>query len=330
MVILSEYAYYKDPTVIDTIMPILAANQGVLVVASTPAGKNSFYQLYKLAQSLPDWWTYFKTVEDTKHITPEALEAERKRMSPEMFLQEFYCDFSRGISGAVFGMALANLRREGHITHVNFNPGLLVHVSFDIGLSKGNSTAIIWFQILGDNHSINIIDCYSSINQGLDFYANLLQERQHKYGYKMGIYLAPHDLMVREWGAGAVTRYEKARQLDITFTVLDQALLEDQIENSLTHFSKVWIDETKCKALIDALENYHREWNEQHQVYGKPVHNWASNYSSAFMGIFLGLHHCQTTRSAQDYDKIRNEALYGRNYGGSGFFRDALRDQGIK
>jgi phage terminase large subunit len=330
MVILSEFAYYEDPTVLDTVSPILAANNGVLIIASTPQGKNSFYQLYQQAKTWPDWFTYFKTVEDTQHISAEALESEKRRMSPEMFLQEFFCDFNRGIDGTIFGKALQNAKRDGHLTHVSFNPGLLVHISIDIGLSKGNATTIIWFQIVGDGQMINIIDCYSSENLGLDFYAALLQERQQKYGYKMGIYLAPHDLAVREWGAGAVTRYEKARQLDITFTTLDQHLLADQIENTLTYFPKVWIDETKCKSLIDALENYYREWDEQRQVYKpKPVHNWASNYASAFMGIFLGLHHCQTTKSADEYDRIRQEALYGKNHGLPRVFRDSLRNQGF-
>jgi hypothetical protein len=243
-------------------------------------------------------------------------------MSPEMYLQEYFCDFQRGVDGTIFGKSLNNLRREGHITSVVWQPQLLVHVSIDIGLSKGNATTIIWFQIVGDNHIINIIDCYSSENLGLDYYAGILASKPYKYG----VYLAPHDLAVREWGAGAVTRYEKARQLDITFTTLDQHLLADQIENALTHFPKVWIDEVKCKSLIDALENYYREWDEQRQVYKpKPVHNWASNYASAFMGIFLGLHHCATTKSGDEYVKMRNEALYGTNNNIPRIFREGMR-----
>jgi hypothetical protein len=322
MIILSEFAYYEDPTVLDTVTPILAANGGVLVLASTPQGKNTFYTIYKMAQELPDWWTYLRTVDDTKHISAEALAFEKKRMSPEMYLQEYYCDFSRGVDGTIFGKSLQNLRREGHITSVVWQPGLLVHVCIDIGLSKGNATTIIWFQVIGDNHIINIIDCYSSENLGLDYYAGILASKPYKYGK----YLAPHDLAVREWGGGAVTRYEKARQLDIDFTILDQHLLADQIENALTHFPKVWIDETKCKSLIDALENYYREWDEQRQVYKpKPVHNWASNYASAFMGIFLGLHHCASGKSGDEYMKMRQEALYGGNNNLPRIFRDGLK-----
>ncbi len=326
MVVLSEFAYYDDPTVLDTVTPILAANQGVLVLASTPQGKNTFHQIYKMAQELPDWYTDIRTVDDMKHITPEALEFERKRMNPGKFLQEFYCSFDQGIDGAIFGKALRLLEREGHLTSVSWEPGLLVHLSIDIGLSKGNATTMIWFQVVGDGTIIRIIDCYSSENLGLDFYASLIQDKKDK-GWKIGVLLAPHDLAVREWGAGAVTRYEKARQLDIEFTILDQHLLVDQVENALTHFPKCWIDSVKCKSLIDALENYYREWDEQRQVYKpKPVHNWASNYASAFMGIFLGLHHTQSGKSGKEYVDIRNEALYGApNSNLPRIFRQGLR-----
>lgn len=324
LIVLSEFAYYDDPTVLDTVTPILAANQGVLIIASTPKGKNMFYQLYKMAQGLPDWYTELRTVQDTKHITAEALDFERQRMNPGKFLQEYFCDFQQGIDGAIFGRALLQLEKEGHITSVSWEPGLLVHLSIDIGLSKGNATTMIWFQVVGDGTIIRIIDCYSSENLGLDFYAGKIQEKKDK-GWKLGVLLAPHDLAVREWGAGAVTRYEKARQLDIEFTILDQHLLADQIENALTHFPKVWIDAVKCKALVDALENYYREWDELKQVYGKPVHNWASNFSSAFMGIFLGLHHTTSGKSGEEYTRMRQEALYGGNNNLPRIFRQGMR-----
>jgi phage terminase large subunit len=330
-IILSEFAYYfNGNAVLDVVSPIIAANpKGWLAIASTPRGKNAFWQIYTIAKTLPDWWTYIRTVDDTGHIPLNELENERKRMSYEKFREWYYCDFNRGVEGAIFGRALDSLRLNGHITYVVHQPQLLVHVCIDIGLSRGNATTIIWFQVIGDGQMINIIDCYSSENLGLDFYAALLQEKQQKYGYKMGISLAPHDLAVREWGGGAVTRYEKAKQLDINFTILDQHLLADQIENALTHFPKVWIDEIKCKSLIDALENYYREWDENNQVYKRnPVHNWASNYASAFMGMFLGLHHTYTTTRADEYEKIRNEALYGVQGNLPRIFRQGLKNQG--
>lgn len=311
LVVLSEFAYYDDPTVIDTVSPILAANGGSLVLASTPQGKNAYFQLYKMAQELPDWWVSTKTVDDMHHITFEELEKERKRMSHEKYLQEFYCDFNRGVDGAIFGKEIQRMRRDGRITSVSWEPGLLVHTAWDLGISKGNENCIIFFQVAGQGTIIRIIDCYSSANLGLDAYASILQEKGERYKY--GIHLAPHDIEVRENSDG-LSRWQKAQDLGIDFVTLKQTLLDDQIENTLTHIGKVWIDGTKCKSLLDALENYYREWDELRQVYRpKPVHNWASNYSSAFMAIFLGMQYCTTGKSPEEYDRIRNEALYGRN-----------------
>jgi hypothetical protein len=42
---------------------------------------------------------------------------------------------------------------------------------------------------------------------------------------------------------------------------------------------------------------------------GAVVHN--SNYASAFMGMFLGLHHTYSGRSANDYERLRQESQYG-------------------
>jgi intein/homing endonuclease len=42
------------------------------------------------------------------------------------------------------------------------------------------------------------------------------------------------------------------------------------------NFQKIYIDDTQCKTLIDALENYRREWDEQRKVHkNTPLHNWA-------------------------------------------------------
>jgi hypothetical protein len=328
-IILSEFAYYDDPTVLDTVMPIIAANNGWVALASTPQGKNTFHSVYKMAQELPDWWVYLKTTDDTQHISYESLQAERKRMSPELFAQEYECSFNRGIDGAIFGKALNSLRLNGHITSVTWEPGLLVHTAWDIGMSKGNDggkTAILFFQMVGNGTIFRLIDCYASHTIGLDAYVAIIQSKPYRYG----VHLGPHDLDQKEWGAGAVTRYEKARNLDITFTVIKQTLLSDQVETALTHFPKVWIDEVKCKALIDALENYYREWDEQRQVYKqKPVHNWASDYASAFMAIFLGMHHCMTGKAPEEYDKIRNEALYGPYSNLPRVFQKGLKEQGF-
>lgn len=325
LIILSEYAYYDDPTVMDTISPILAANGGTLIVCSTPNGKNAYWSLVQTAKELPDWWISTKTVDDMKHIAPEDLEFDRKRMSHEKYLQEYHVDFNRGIDGSVFGREIQSMVKQGRITTVAWEPGLLVHTAWDLGLSKGNETVILFFQIVGDGTIIRIIDCYHSANLGMDTYASIIQEKGQMYRY--GIHLAPHDLMVREY-SDATTRLQKAADLGIEFVVLPQVLLVDQVEGALTHFNKIWIDGVKCKKLIDGLENYYREWDELRQVYKpKPVHNWASNWASAFMAIFIGLPQLTRGKSGADYERLRNETLYGGNQNLPRIFRQGLNNQ---
>lgn len=311
LVILTEYGYYDDGSVLDTVGPILAANHGVLIINSTPNGKNFYWRDRELAKQLPDWWISTKTVHDMKHIDPAFLEAEKQRMSVEKYRQEYECDFNRGVDGAIFGRELQTMEKQGRITTVAWEPGLLVHTVWDLGLSKGNETVILFFQVVGDGTIIRIIDCYCASEIGLDRYAAVIQEKGTMYRY--GLHLAPHDIMVREY-SDATTRFQKAADLGIEFTVLNQTLLVDQIEGALTHINKVWIDKEKCRRLLDGLENYYREWDEQKGVYKpKPVHNWASNWASAFMGIFLGLPKITIGKSGEYFDRIRNEALYGSN-----------------
>lgn len=256
--------------------PILAANPiGTVIFLTTPLGKNHAWRMFETVKELPEWFVSLKKTSEIEHIPEEALEQEREQMSPELFAQEFECSFSRGQEGCVFGYDLEKMKQENRVTFLAYEPQMLTHLSIDIGVN--DNTTIIWFQTTADNSLIKIIDCYSNRGLGLDHYADIIQRKP--YWARMGKLLAPFDLKVREWGGGAVTRYEKARQLGLNFTVLDQLDLEDSIENTKTHFPKIWIDKTNCASLVDALENYYREWDEKKQDYKRePVHNWASHY----------------------------------------------------
>lgn len=307
MVVLSEFAYMQQD-VYNTVRPILAANGGTVIFLSTPFGKNHFYHLFEVAKELPDWFVLHKKTSEIKHISAEALEQERQQMSDQMFAQEYECSFSKGVDGSYYGKYLQTAKDEGRITAVAWEPGLLTHVAVDIGVK--DSTSLIFFQVVGDGTVIRIIDCYSNTGVGLDHYAHVIQSKPYRYGK----YFAPHDLMVREWGGGAITRYEKARQLDINFTVLEQITVADGIENVWTHFGKLWIDAEKCRSLINALENYRREFDEAKNIYkNKPIHDWSSNYADALRYLCQGLHKTKKGLTSEEFERKRAEALYGPN-----------------
>ncbi len=309
MVIFSEWAYCESEAAYDVVRPMLAANDGVVIFLTTPWGKNHVWRQYVTCLELDDWWVTLKKTSDIQHIDEEILELEKSQMSHEKYMQEYECSFIQGVDGCVYAHDLRKMEQEQRITNVSWEPGLLTHVAMDIGVSgKNNATTLIWFQTIANNSIIKIIDCYSNFGFGLDHYIDIMSRKP----YQMDKYIAPHDIAVREFGGGAVSRYEKARQLGITFTILPQASIEDGIENVRTHFPKIWIDQTKCKSFVDALENYYYEWNEQRQMYGaKPVHSWASNYADALRYMCQGLYKTVRGLTPEEFERKKAEALYG-------------------
>jgi hypothetical protein len=315
-VIFSEFSL-MPPDIFSFVRPILAANGGWCLINGTPRGMNAFYRLYKEAQELPGWQVYFQPASIIHHIPEDVLATERAQMSEELYQQEFECSFSRGIEGSYYGRYIDALRLKGQITSVTWEPGLLVYTAWDIGVN--DATTIIFFSVVGDGTIIRIIDCYSNNNLGLDHYAKIIQDKPYRYG----AHYAPHDIKVREFGGGAVTRYEKARQLGLNFTLVDQVPIQDGIETCWTHFPKMWIDQEKCRSLINALENYRREWNEVRQLYdNKPVHSWASNYADSFRYLCLSIHKTKRGMSSEDFERKKAQALYGNAHRLGKFFDD--------
>jgi hypothetical protein len=101
--------------------------------------------------------------------------------------------------------------------------------------------------------------------------------------------------------------------LGIKFTLLDQIGVMDGIENVWTHFPKFWIDQEKCRSLINALENYRKEWDDIKQIYtNKPCHNWSSNYADSARYMCQAIHKAKRGMSPEDFDRKKAEAIYGR------------------
>jgi len=304
--VFSEFAL-MDPNAYYFARPILAANDGWALIMSTPRGKNYLWELFKVASELKDeWFVYKLTTAQTRHISEDVLLQEKRAMSEELFMQEYFTSFDRGVEGSYYAKYLDRLRSNNQIGPVPWEPGLKVYTAWDLGVS--DQTCIIFFNVLSGGQLIRIIDCYSNCNVGLDHYVKVLQDKPYVYGK----HFAPHDIKVREWAGGAITRYDKARQLGITFTLVPNIGLDDGIEAVWTTFSKLYIDETKCKSLLNALENYRREWNEEKQRYNdKPIHNWASHYADCLRYLCLALPKTHSGTSPEELERRYNEVVYG-------------------
>lgn len=141
-VIFSEYSVTpKAADAWDYIRPILAENGGWALFIYTPRGHNHGYTLYNQAKQA-GWFTEILTVEDTKAIPIEAVDAERQAgMSEAMIEQEFYCSFEavndEEIKLITFDMVSKALNRE--ITLSGYEP-LIIGV--DVARFGNDKTAI--------------------------------------------------------------------------------------------------------------------------------------------------------------------------------------------
>lgn len=313
--VFSEYAL-QDPLAYQYLRPILTANQGWALFISTPRGKNHLWQLAELAKQSPEWFYIQLSLDDTEHIPLEEIEKERREglMSEDMIQQEYYCSFDMGVEGSYYSRYIDVCKRERRIGGVPWENGFKVHTAWDIGVR--DHTAIIFFQTIGQ--TVRIIDCYQNSKHGIEHYAEVLASKPYLYG----THIAPHDIRVKEWGSG-MTRFEKARQLGIKFVVADELTIPDGIEAARTLFNKIWIDETKCKGLIDALENYRQEYDHKRKIYKpRPLHDSNSHFADAFRYLAVSLPKTRDGLSAQALERRYQEALHGNQGNLPAFFRD--------
>jgi Terminase-like family. len=105
---MDEYAFMKEEVWDKIIRPALSDVEGSALFIGTPDGKNHFYQLYTDAADphvygtgILEWEAFtFKSV-DNPRLSPEEVEAARRKLSRENFRQEYEASFTEG-SGKIF------------------------------------------------------------------------------------------------------------------------------------------------------------------------------------------------------------------------------------
>ena len=289
--VFSEYSL-QDPRAWDYIRPILRENGGWAAFIYTPRGKNHGFQLFRMAQQEPDWYTELLTVRNTKRedgtpvITESDIEKDRAEgMEDSLIEQEYYCSFEGSIQGAYYSKQIKKAHEDKRICSVPYEPKHPVDTFWDLGM---NDTMAIWFvQTIGKER--RVIDYYEQNNEGLLHYAKVLKDK----GYLYGDHYMPHDVEVRELGTG-VSRKETAEGMGIKpIITVERAKNIDAVNNGIEAarnvFSSCWFDEKKCNRGLMSLENYHKEYDEEKKVYhNRPYHDWSSNGADAFRTFAVG------------------------------------------
>jgi len=278
--VFSEYAL-QDPKAWDYMRPILRENGGWAIFDYTPRGKNHGFTLYQMARNNADWFAEILTVADTKALSEEDINKERREgMSEELVQQEFYCSFEGVQFGSYFGKQLKQAEDDGRVGRVAYEPNIGVETWWDLGI--GDSTAIWFTQSIA--REIRLIDFYEASGEGFPHYAKKLQERPYVYSR----HHAPHDIEVRELGSGR-SRKETAASLGIVFDVVPNLALEDGIEAARSLIARCWFDSHRCERGLNALASYHKAYDDKaHDWKSYPAHDWSSHAADAFRYLAVG------------------------------------------
>lgn len=276
--VFSEYSEHNERAW-PTVAPIFRENDGWVVFNGTPKGPNHAYDLYNVATSMPEaWFAQTLSVRDTNLFTDEQIDQYclEDNLSEDMKQQEYYCNWHRGIDGAIFAKYLKRAKDEGRVGKIPYDESVVVHTAWDLGFR--DTTAIVFFQLIGNE--VHIIDAYENHGESFNHYAKVLRDKPYVYGK----HYAPHDAESRTM-ATALSVKAVGSGLGIDFIILPtlRTRIEEGIECARGLFPRLWFNEPACQKLLKALEFYHNEFDEEHNCYRiRPVHDWSSNFSDAF------------------------------------------------
>jgi hypothetical protein len=305
--VFSEWSL-QNPAAWDYLRPILAENGGWAAFIYTPRGKNHGFTTLQTARAYPDtWFSLVSTVEDTKAIDWAVLAQEREEMirkdsTGALYEQEYMCSFEVPIQGSYFGTQMMEAEKDGRITSVPYDMNAFVNTAWDLGMD--DSMTIWFYQVVGQE--IRFIDYLSGSGEGINYYIQELIAKKYVYGD----HYAPHDIAVRELGTGK-SRLEVAKSLGIDFRVVPKLDINDGIQAVRNILNRCWFDKVKCEKGLDCLNSYHKEWDEENQIFkSKPEHDWASHGADSFR--YFALAHKDIINSGQTIikNKINDDPYY--------------------
>ena len=212
---------------------------------------------------------------------PAELEQERLdclRMQPDQYDHIWNGDYAKVTEGAYYAASLAKAREEGRIGFVARDPNMTVRTFWDLG--RRDHTAIWVAQFIGQK--IVVIDYIEGSGQPPSFYFDELRDR----GYRGCMVYLPHDgTRVGPENSSGRSYEDQARDAGFDVELIrnqgpSAAML--RVDAGRRLFPRIWIDETKAEAGLDALGAYHERKDEARGVGLGPEHDWASHAADAF------------------------------------------------
>lgn len=271
-----EYALWRPSVFSQIIRPALSDRNGWFVWASTPRGKNLFYNVHSTAlKNTDEYYGLTLKASESGIIPPHELEELRRQMDPEEFAQEYECSFDAALKGAIYANEVNQMFADGRVLHSLYDPNLPVNVVFDLGFT--DATVTTWWQEPPQGR-VRVVNCEATT--GADIFHHI--ERIHQFPGEVGDVWLPHDARARNLQTGKSV-VEQFLGEGIRPRIVPSHKVRDRIAATRRVFPRIELDETQTGDLLEALKAYRRDWNEDLQMFSeRPLHDWTSHYADSF------------------------------------------------
>ena len=296
---------YSDGIVVDeysempaiwkpAIFPLLADFQGWAFFIGTPKGRGPFYRLLKTAQESKDWgWFIFKASE-TGYLSDNELGNQRNILGEEMYKQEYECDFSALVSGAVYNKIIGQLEDAKRIVNVSHDPHKPVWTGWDIGSA---APCAVWFAQPDEYRGWRFIDYFEKSNHGIH---NTLMDcisRKGNSGQAYQYYqqflpwdAASTDMAYRSANVKPFRDAINNKTLSGRYKIVKKSSEQEGITAVQALLPHCWFDKVRCQDGIDKLSMFRFEMDDKKDTFkNKAMQDWATHCADAMRSFAMGV-----------------------------------------
>lgn len=229
---------------------------------------------------------------------PDVLKEEMEKDladDPEMAEHVWNGGYEIVSEAAYYSKLIYHAEQNGRVGHFPYDPTVPVITAWDIGVDDYTA---IWFiqefgyravvidywEASGDGAEQIVRDCMPELNpDDAEAKATLIElDREKPYAYDK--HYLPHDVKVREWGAGARTRYVTLKGLGVKPIHIGAAVgPQERINASRKVLPMMYFnDNQRVHKGLSRLRRYSRKFNDSMQTYTTPLHDENSHGADAF------------------------------------------------
>jgi phage terminase large subunit len=202
--------------------------------------------------------------------------------------------------GSYYAALIATVEKEGRIGDFPYDPALSVLTAWDIGMDDYTA---IWF-LQENGQEVRAIDYFETSGEGVEDIIKQalfelvpadqripeMQVERPVPFQRYGRNYLPHDVQVREWGAGR-SRLATLREhgvKDVNVGIACGPAERVNAGRALLPFMR--FNKATCDLGIKRLRNYSRKLNKTLETYGGPLHDENSHGADAFGEFAVNCH----------------------------------------